>query len=400
MRYIFPNTFLFIVVFSILLLPAQLKAGLLLGKDDRVHTTAQKETVASPWVMSYYVGYQNGYLKPRDIDYTLMTHIVVGGVGVQADGTLREHWHMENGNGRNVANEIGQRADRAGVKQLIWLGGPNEEDLFKSATEDTHRATFVANILALVDTLGYDGVDIDWEPIREEDEPGILALVRDLRTARPSLLITVPINWVSGTGVQMARPFYTALASSTDRLFVMSYSMAGPWPGWKSWHGGALFGETASMPGSVSASVAAYRNAGVPEEKLGIGIGTYATCWEYPVTKPRATLPSTFSSADLHTMSMRTMFEEYYTKRYEKWDSTAAVPYLSFKKARGDFRCGFVSYENERSVARKAQFVQEEGLGGVLMWNIGTDYRPDVLRRSERHPLLMAVRGALPKRVH
>jgi chitinase len=216
---------------------APVQAGLLLGEKDRAKLEAQKrETGEGPWLMAYYVGYQNHYLKPRDVDYSLMTHIVVGGVSVNANGTLDEHWHMENGDGEDMARDVQKRAKKAGVKTLVWLGGPNEEDKFLSASSDLYRATFVKNIVKLVEDLKYDGVDIDWEPIRKYDEASVLALVKDLRAAKPDLIITIPVNWVPTTVIGVKdMSMYKEFAKYVDRLFIMSYSMAGPWPGWRAW---------------------------------------------------------------------------------------------------------------------------------------------------------------------
>jgi chitinase len=373
-------------------------AGLLLSAKEQAKLDAQKKKTEgddAPWLMAYYVGYQNGYLKPRDVDYSLMTHIVVGGVGVNANGTLDEHWHMANGDGHEMARDVGKRAKKAGVKTLIWLGGPNEEDKFLSASSDLYRATFVKNIVEIVDELGYDGVDIDWEPIRKQDEASVLALVKDLRAAAPDMLITVPVNWVPTTVIGVKDlSLYEDLAEYVDRLFIMSYSMAGPWPGWKVWHGGALKGDSMNTPGSVRSSVRAYDVAGVPAEKLGIGIGTYATCWEYPVKSPGQTVPRTFYPSDIGTMSMRTLMDKYYVKKYEKWDAKAEAPYLSYTKKKGEWECGFISYENERSIRAKMEYVKEENLGGAIVWNIGTGYYPDNTR-SKRHPLLKAAYDAL-----
>lgn len=374
--------------------PHIVQAGILLGKEDRerqeTRAGASKET-SGRWVMAYYVGYQNGYLKPRDVDYTLMTHIVVGGVGVKADGSLDEHWHLPDGDGRAMALDVGKRAKKANVRTLIWLGGPNEEDKLFAATSDAVRPTTVKNILALVDKLAYDGVDIDWEPVRKQDEPRLLALVRDLRAARPNLLITVPVNWVpSNIAATKDLSVYRDMAQYADRLFIMSYSMAGPWTGWDTWHGSALSGATSKTPSSLESSVAAYRRAGVPAAKLGIGVGTYATCWKYPVKRPATSVPANYAPAMVKSMSMRTLEDDYYAKRYEKWDATAQVPYLSFSKKRGDLACGFISYENERSIAAKTAYVTSQALGGALVWNIGTGYMPDN-SRSKRHPLLGAV---------
>jgi len=384
------------LLFCAMLVPvSSVSAGLLLGREDRergeyVRSTVDVRDEDAPWLMTYYVGYQNGYLKPHDVDYELMTHIVVGGVGVNADGTLDEHWHLNPEDGREMALDVARRADREGVKKLIWLGGPNEEDKFYSASSDRYRDDFVENIVKLVNEIDYDGVDIDWEPIRPRDEERILALVRELRQADPDLLITVPVNWVPTTiFTSKDLSVYKDMAEYVDRLFVMSYSMAGPWPGWRSWHGGALRGDTLTTPGSVRTSTRAYLRAGVPKEKLGIGVGTYATCWEDPIERPKQTIPNGYTSKMLGTMSMRTMFDDYYHRRYEEWDPRAVVPYLSFSRPRGDWDCGFISYENERSIGEKMEYALDEELGGAMVWNIGTGYLPDE-RRSKRHPYLKA----------
>lgn len=395
------RTIAFIVLMSIFLTPlGTVQAGLLFGSDDRAKQAEKSSTrsqrselqkVDGPWVLSYYVGYQNGYLKPRDVDYSTMTHIVVGGVGIRANGTMDEHWHRPNGDGRKMAEDVRVRAHRAGVRTLVWLGGPNEEDKLYAATSDTVRPTTVKNILKLVDELGYDGVDIDWEPIRKQDEPRILALVKDLRAARPDLIITVPINWVPTTIISKKDlSLYPELAKYADRLFVMSYSMAGPWSGWRAWHASALTGESLLTPGSIRSSILAYRIAGVPKEKLGLGIGTYATCWEYPVRTPGQAIPSGYTSRSMHTMSMRTFYEDYYVKRYERWDNRAKVPYMSYPAGEGDFSCGLVSFENDRSVKEKATYAKGQGLGGVLVWNIGTGYMEEA-SRSKQHGLLRTV---------
>ncbi len=63
-------------------------------------------------MLTYYVGYQYGTLKPKDVDYSLMTHVVVGDVGVLSDGSLSEHWHMPAGGGRAMALDVGWQAKK------------------------------------------------------------------------------------------------------------------------------------------------------------------------------------------------------------------------------------------------------------------------------------------------
>ncbi len=259
-------------------------------------------------------------------------------------------------------------ASKEGVKKLIWLEGLNEEDKFYSVTSDENRAVFVKNILKLLKEINYEGVDIDWEPIRKKNEPNVLKLVQDLRRADPDITITVSVNWVpSSILLSKNLSLYKNLLQYVDRMFIMSYSMAGPWPGWKSWHGVALTGDSIYTPGSIKTSTYAYLKAGVPKEKLGIGIGTYATCWKSPIKQSNQKLPTTFYSRDTYTISIRTMLDGYYKSKYEEWDRKAKVPHLSSVKPLGELGCGFISYENERSLEEKVAYMKQMDLGGVMV---------------------------------
>ncbi len=361
---------------------------------DAKTVSVSKAKKEKPWVMSYYVGYQNRYLKPQDVDYSLMTHVAVGAVGVNADGSLDPHFSLENGStdgsGKKMARDVATRARQFGTKPLLWLGGPNDEDDLRAASSDPTRAVFIKNILTLADELGYVGVDIDWEPIREKDREPLLALVKDLRAARSDFIITVPVNWiVSNYKYELSHEWYAELARYADKLFIMTYSMAGPWPGWSVWHSGALAGESDETPSSVRTSVATYLEAGVPKEKLGFGVGLYAECWPYPAKKPELSPGKNFSGR-VESLTMRYMQKEFFDKKSLKWDSSAKTPYLSFKKAKGDEQCGFISFEDARSVREKSAFLKKQKLGGVIVWNLGTGYFPKE-PMNKRFPLLKEV---------
>jgi chitinase len=56
-----------------------------------------------------------------------------------------------------------------------------------------NRAAFVGSIAALVDSYGYDGLDIDWESIETGDAATMVAFFTDLRAALPGATISVPL---------------------------------------------------------------------------------------------------------------------------------------------------------------------------------------------------------------
>jgi chitinase len=49
----------------------------------------------------------------------------------------------------------------------------------------------------------------------------------------------------------------------------------------------------------------------------------------------------------------------------------------------------FVSYEDQRACAAKASYVRNRGLGGMIIWELGQDHRP-----NKPDPLLQAIKQA------
>jgi GH18 family chitinase len=155
---------------------------------------------------------------------------------------------------------------------------------FQQATADATVATFAANLVKLLDA-GYDGIDIDWEPMDKADEPAVVDLANRIRNAKPRALLTIPIGEINvNLGADLSG--YPAIAAAYDQLNIMSYGQAGAWSGWKSWHSSALYHTDSATPTSIDSTVQLYLAAKVPAAKLGIGIGFYGLCYTSPVTAP------------------------------------------------------------------------------------------------------------------
>ncbi len=152
------------------------------------------------------------------------------------------------------------------------------------------RTAHVNNIVALVMSKGYDGIDIDYEVfafsqrlIWDEIQPNWVAFVKELSAelhARGKLLsVTVPPVWitVTPTGVTLTRGYTVyaqdEIASSVDRLRLMVYdwSLSSPGP---------------IAPMTWVNDVIAYSSSVVPASKLQLGVPAYGRHW---VTKKNAT---------------------------------------------------------------------------------------------------------------
>jgi chitinase len=198
----------------------------------------------------------------------------------------------------------------------------------------------------------------------------------------------MPVGYVNVNSIPTDLSYFASLGM-LDQLNIMSYGAAGVWQGWKSWHSSALYQQDSATPTSIDSSVQAYVAAGVPKAKLGIGIGAYGLCYTPPVSGPDQDLPDGAAiAASDGTMSYAVIMQSYYTQSARQWDSLARVPYLSFTTATGPKGCGYISYDDDQSIAEKAAYVKAQGLGGVIMWEINEEYMPSANPTS---PLLDSV---------
>jgi len=361
------------------------------------------------WVMGYYIGYHRGLQSPAEVDYSAMTHIIIGNVFPNADGTLDRGFAY---GGIDWAKEAVQRAHAAGIKALVMFGGAGSIDGFKATSDPAKRASVVAALKSLVLECGFDGVDMDWEPLDPDlDASTSLALVQALQapTALPrsSYIYTLPVGWNNMNYNPMVHPFYGQIAQYFDRVSPMSYSMM--WlPGWESWHTGALQGETPLTPSSISNSVQALLADGIPASKIGIGIGFYGDAIENdPSTPPSQYVTGPHQATD-HAMwrfgdnvfSYSNIMQSFYNGQRYRWDDAARVPYLSIANpvtvtipGAGDVRPTFITYDNEQSIAEKGSYVRRNGLGGVMIWAISEGYL-SWKTSGEKDPLMKAIVAA------
>jgi chitinase len=348
----------------------------------------------SRWLSGYYVGYQRSLYPETQVDFSLLTHVFVGRIIPTTSGGVLTHFDIDNTNGPIMARNLSARAHQFNRKAVLMLGGAGEHAGFVGAASSANRATFVRNLLSQMDSLGYDGIDVDWEPVNAEDRAPLLSLLQDLRAARPGMILTIPVGWVNSNFPTSVDSWYATVASVVDQMNMMTYDMAGPYGGWVTWHSSALLDNQPNHPSSIASSAQLYRNVGVPAAKLGIGIGFYGTCWR-GATGPRQTIGTGVSLvASDNTMSYTNIMTSYYDAAARQWDDLAKVPYLSFTTAMGPQQCNFVSYDDEQSIGEKGAHVKANGLGGAIIWTIGQGHMPNAPAGSQ-DPVLKAAYNAI-----
>jgi len=340
------------------------------------------------WVTGYYVGYQRDMLPPEKIDWDGLTHIAMGAVTANADGTLNTDFFIDSTNGPALARQIATLAHAHNKKAILMLGGAGNGAAIRSAVT-SHRAAFITNLNNTMNTLGYDGVDLDWED--NVDLPLFATFAKDLRQAAPGKIITMPGGAINGN-YQTVDPQVVAVTKYVDQFNLMTYYPSTAWAGsgWYSWYNSPLKGAKPTTPVSIEDSLARYNASGVPKEKLGMGIGFYAIGYTGGITGPnQPTSDGMIVGGDNdYPLSLLYGTGGAYSTTYRFWDPVAEEPYLSLP---GPDRFGarYISFEDEQSIKAKGDFVRSNGYGGTIIWTINQGY---VATRSDPNFLMEALR--------
>ena len=220
-------------------------------------------------------------------------------------------------------------------------------------------------------------------------------LRKALRSARPGLVLTLPVEWINTNLEWNPRPageaaFLQAIAPSLDRINVMTYDMAAAYEGWNSWFSSPFNGHMASTPSSVSSSMQYYLDAGVPAARLGMGFGFFGNCFR-GVEWPRMAVTGTNLIASDGAMSYRNILASYRPQMTLEYDPVSAV-FLHSPAQVGPMGCNLVTYEDPLvSTPVKAGNARDSGYGAAILWTISQGYLPSE-PAGQRDPLLTAIK--------
>ncbi len=319
-------------------------------------------------VSAYYAAWMQDAVPPSAVDFASVTQVHHFSLVPRADGTLDAD---ENGLTTPRVRALVAAAHAARRLALVSVGGADTVEGFRGAWSDGRRAAFVGRLVRFVTDHGYDGLDVDVEPLTDTDAAAFQRFVRALRAAldaaRPGLLLTA-----AAAGAPSA---YGPVQALFDQVNVMTYDLSGPWPGWVTWHnsplhdGGARFPSTGAALPSADAMLARFMAAGVDRARLGIGIDFYGYEWR-GATAPRQPV----AGVTMRTLSYAQIMDSLWRADRARWDAGAMVPWLSVD-APGTADDRFVSYDDERSAAAKVDYVRARGHGAVIVWELGGGWR-------------------------
>lgn len=182
------------------------------------------------------------------------------------------------------------------------------------------------------------------------------------------------------------------IARTVDWVGLMSYDFAGAWSR-TSGHNAPLFADPANLSpdttrNTVAAAVMRYLNAGVPPEKLLLGLPLYGRTWrgcnsrndgEYQECDGPAKGTWEDGVLDYQDIAANYLTDGAFVRHFNQ---VAKVPFL-FDASPGQF----ISYDDTESFRYKIAFQKERRLSGVMYWEITADRRGRLLELVARELL-------------
>ncbi len=302
-------------------------------------------------------GYAYTSIDPTILRQTLpyLTYLSVFHTGIASDGQLLP--------------PVGERAliDAAreyGTIPLLVLTSLTEDGTFSSqraaqvVTDPALGNRVIQEAVEAVRTLGYGGVDVDFEYIPAEAAAGygdFLARLRDGLGADGEVFVSLAPKTASNQrGLLYEGHDYPTLGTAADRALVMTYE-------WGYTYGPPL----AVSPLPEVRRVLDYAVTVIPREKLFMGVPNYGYDWPLPyeqgVTKARS-------------LGNRAAVDQALAKNAAiEYDELAQAPYYRYYDRPETWRDAVehvVWFENARSALAQTALVREYGLGGMGVWNI------------------------------
>ncbi|QWL63900.1 glycoside hydrolase [Aeromonas jandaei] len=279
------------------------------------------------------------------------------------------------------------------LKILPSVGGWTLSDPFYFLGDKSKRDTFVASVKEFLQTWKFfDGVDIDWEyPGGQGANPKLgspsdgetyVTLMKELRAMLDELESQTgrkyELTSAVGAGYDKIEDVdYRAAQQYMSHIFMMTYDYNGAWSNTELGHQTNLYAASwdPNTKYTTDKAVNLMLAQGVDPGKLVVGAAMYGRGWtgvsgyqgNNPFTgKATGKVKGTWEDG---VVDYRDIVNNRMGSGWEKsYDEVAEAPYL-FKASTGDL----ITYDNDRSVKAKGQYVLANKLGGLFSWEIDAD---------------------------
>jgi len=324
-----------------------------------------------------------------DMNYPFTADSSVTGTADDPDAPLRGYFHQ--------LLELKRLYPK--LKVLISLEGRAAD--FAADAQPEQRAAFVASCvdLFLKGNLGlgvsvaglFDGIDVDWEFPRGAEAVNFIPLIEEFRkqmdAVRPGLVLSVALG---PSPAMYGDADLRRLGALVDEAGLMTYDFNGPWSSTT----GLIAPLTSDSPddGSVEQSVAAWKAAGLPAQKLLMGLPFYGYGWRQvaaenhgfgqdgrPIRgdRPYRFIQSLIAPSTPQASSATGGSTVVYR------DPVSQSPWLFDGNS-------FWTYEDEVSIQNKATYAAREQLAGFMVWELSGDTPDAALLRAARNALMQS----------
>ena len=272
---------------------------------------------------------------------------------------------------------VGLKAQNPALRVMLSVGGWGSGRFSEMAATKENRMAFARDCKRVVEEFGLDGIDIDWEyPTQSsakissspQDTENFTLLMRDLRKVLGKQRLVTAATVCNANYID-----FRSCIQYMDLVNVMAYDM-----GNAPKHHAALFPSPHAGYCTSSQAVEAHLKAGVPREKLVMGVPFYGK--------------GKRDDEGLREYRRTGRLPEGYAHH---WDDEGRFPYIT--NAQGEFVWG---YENARSLAEKCQYILDNHLRGGMYWDYASDTPQGDERRTLYLSLLQNKKGTVaPRRV-
>ena len=359
--------------------------------DDTISLSGIEVRPASRQIIGYYPNWRlynrQGMVKPINMDFSKYTIINYSFFKPNEKGEILSSDVITDRVLLEQSPTIVDIAHASGTKVMVSVGGWTFSSDFPAiAADPTKRAFFAQECVRLLKEYKFDGIDIDWEHPGYDGHNGTRA---DKETF--TLLMQSIRDSIDAYGKEIHYPFLLTAAFGTyDDIFnmiewekvkhtldyfnMMTYDFNGPWSSDAN-HNSPLYPPASGLPNSLDwVTKRLTEKYGIAKNKMNMGIAFYGRSFLFPEKNAAIYAPNTKLS-DTITWPEFEGTPQYYSiiadmKKFDQyWDSAAQVPYLIKKD-----KSSFVSYDDERSIKLKAEYVVKQELAGVIIWEITGDY--------------------------
>ncbi|KAL9943709.1 Endochitinase 1 [Verticillium nonalfalfae] len=333
--------------------------------------------------------------QPADFPADKATHLLYSFADIRSDGQvvssdtyadLEKHfpgdsWNEQGTNAYGCIKQLYLRKKKfRQLKLLLSIGGWTWSPKFAPvARTEAGRQRFASSAVALMADWGFDGIDIDWEYPKNANEA--LDFVRLLAACRQALdnyaaryakgyrfqlTIAVPAGPTNYRVLDMKK-----MAPFVDGWHLMAYDYAGSWSG-KTGHQSNLYrskSNPAATQYDTETAVNYYLSQGINPSKVLLGVPLYGRSFARTdgLGKPYSGIgKGSIEAGVYHYKALPAPGAE------ERWDAEAVAAWSYDKKTRE-----LVTYDNQNSVKRKADYLVKKRLGGAVFWESAGDRAGD-----------------------